>query len=80
MYINLLEKYGILFNVIFIGLLTYLSYKAWKDKDNIHLIILFGLALHGLIDDLEIYLYYNVFWLSISKYFNKKSIDVHEQM
>ena len=71
MYINLLEKYGVIFNIIFLGLLTYLSYKSWKKRDYTMLIILAGLALHGVIDDLEIYLYYNVFWMSISIYFNK---------
>lgn len=79
MYINLLEKYGIIFNAIFLGLLTYLSYKAWSDKDYILIIILSGLALHGVIDDLEIYLYFNVFWLSISKYFNKELINNKKQ-
>ena len=33
---------------------------------------MFGLALHGIIDDLEIYLYYNVFWLALSNSFYKK--------
>lgn len=74
MYINLLEKYGIIFNVIFLILLTLLLYETYKSKNYTLFIILVGLALHGIIDDLEIYLYYNVFWLSVSTFFDRRNI------
>lgn len=79
LYINMLEKYGIIFNVIFLGLLSFLLYKLWKDKNYVLFVIMVGLAIHGIIDDLEIYLYYNAFWLAISPYFvNNKEKEIEE--
>ena len=72
LYLNILEKYGTVFSIVYLGLLTYVSNKAWKDKNYVLLIILSFYALHGIIDDLEIYLYYNTFWFIISEYFIDK--------
>jgi hypothetical protein len=68
LYLNIAEKYGIIFTILFIALLTNSMFKAWKDNDYYLLIILAIIALHGVIDDLAIYLYYNTFWFIISKY------------
>lgn len=71
LYINMLEKYGIIFNIMFFALVTVVMYKIWKDKNYVLLIIMSVLAIHGIIDDLEINLYYNVFWLAIGSYCGK---------
>ncbi|MBR3362391.1 MAG: hypothetical protein IKG40_00530 [Bacilli bacterium] len=72
LYINMLEKYGLIFNILFLSLLSYVLYKIWQKKDYILFIILIGFAFHGIIDDLEIYLYYNIFWLAIAQPFITK--------
>ena len=74
LYVNMLEKYGILFNIVFLSLLTYAMYRSLKEKKYILFAILIFYALHGIIDDLEIYLYYNAFWLAISSYFRNKRL------
>lgn len=76
LYLNILEKYGLIFTVLFMLMLTYVLYKSWKSEDYGALVILSMFALHGLIDDLEIYLYYNTFWFIISKYFIQKSQSI----
>jgi len=68
LYINMLEKYGIVFNLLFFSLITYVMYKSLKERDYYLFIILVSLAFHGMIDNLEMYLYYNAFWLVIGKY------------
>jgi hypothetical protein len=68
LYLNILEKYGLIFTILFIILLTNSMFKAWKDEDYYFLLILAIFALHGIIDDLAIYLYYNTFWFIVSKY------------
>ena len=77
LYLNLLEKYGLIFTVILLLLLTYSLSNTLKEKDYFLLVILTFFALHGIIDDLEIYIYYNTFWFIISK--NFKSIDYIER-
>lgn len=79
LYINMLEKYGIIFSIIFLCLLTYTLYRSLKQKEYFVFTIMVFLALHGMIDDLELNLYYNAFWLVIGKYFHaeKKSLDIN---
>lgn len=81
LYLNLLEKYGLIFTVILLLLLTYSLSNTLKEKDYFLLVILTFFALHGIIDDLEIYIYYNTFWFIISKNFSKylKSNDYIER-
>ena len=76
LYINMLEKYGLIFNIVFLSLLSYILYATYKTKNYVLFIILIGFALHGIIDDLEIYLYYNAFWLAISNYFRKNKRNI----
>lgn len=80
LYLNILEKYGIIFVMIFIMLLTYTSYKTWENKNYALLIILSFYALHGIIDDLEIYLFYNTFWFTISEYFISNKLVMKEDL
>ncbi len=69
LYLNVLEKYGLIFFIILLSLLTYTAFKIWKKNDYPILVILFILALHGAIDDLGIYLHYNTFWFIIGECF-----------
>lgn len=77
-YLNILEKYGIIFFILILFLLTYTSFKVWKNKDYYLLIILFAIALHNVIDDLGINIYFNTFWLIIGEYVTlKKSKNIN---
>lgn len=63
LYINMLEKYGIIFNFLILAILVYCCFNIEEKKKYDLLIIMFILAIHGMIDNLEMYLYYNAFWL-----------------
>lgn len=81
MYLNLLEKYGAVIFIIIISLLTYLMYNAYKKKDDLLMYILLIIALHGIIDDLGMYLYYNTFWLIIGRDFiNLRRRTINEEI
>lgn len=79
LYINMLEKYGIIFNVIFLWLLSLVLYNIWKEKDYVLFVILIGFAIHGIVDDLEIYLYYNAFWLVIGSYKRSDNMETSDR-
>lgn len=61
MYLNMIEKYGIIYFLIYISILTYTTYQLKKTKNYILLIILCMYALMGMIDDLGLFLHYNTF-------------------
>ncbi len=63
MYIQLLQRYGILFMVLFLSLATLVVVRCYKRKDNLLVFMLTIVALHGLIDDGIIYVQMNTFWL-----------------
>ena len=78
LYVILLLRYGIIFHAIFILLLTATNFYLFKKKDYLLLFIMTILALHGIIDDLIIYLYYNTFWLVIGKMIIKTPVNQKE--
>ena len=64
-YENILLRYGLIFFILVIIFFTSCLSIAYKKK-NYHLIILLTvLAVHGIIDDLVLYVYYNTLWLLI---------------
>ena len=65
-YINMIEKYGIIYFLIFNALFTISIITAYRRNDNMLILILVSIAIHGLIDDLILYLYFNTFYFSIS--------------
>lgn len=67
LYIMLLLRYGLIFFIVFIFILTATNFYLYKKKHLLLLFIMTVFALHGIIDDLIIYLYYNTFWLVIGK-------------
>jgi hypothetical protein len=74
MYQQFLQRYGLIFLCILLALLTILMVHCYQTKQYQLMIILFVLAIHGMIDDLIFYLYFNTLWLSIGIYlFSKKN-------
>ena len=63
MYIQLLQRYGIIFMALFLFLATLVVFRCYKRKDNLLVFLLAIVALHGLIDDGIIYVQMNTFWL-----------------
>lgn len=68
MYIQILQDFGWVFTVLIIILMTIAMYQTYKKRDWYMLMICSILALHGIIDDLIINVYYNTFWLIIAPY------------
>lgn len=68
MYLNILEKHGAVFFIFYLGLITYTMIRIKSEKKYILLIILSMYALHGIVDNLGMNLYYNTFLLLIGNY------------
>lgn len=67
-YLLILQRYGVLFFFVFMSILTLTMLKIYKKGNYLLLFILFTIAIHGIIDDLILWPYYNTFWFSISEY------------
>ena len=65
LYLQLLQRYGIIFFAVFLILFTVVCYEYLKRKDYHMLVILFVLALHGIVDDQIKGLHYNTFLLVV---------------
>lgn len=63
-YIQVLQRYGIIFSIIWITILTFTLYCSYKIKDYNMMICLVFIAGHCIIDDLLLSLYYNTFWFA----------------
>ena len=63
LYIQVLQRYGIIFMIIFLTLTTALMIQCYRKNENILVILLAIIAVHGLIDDLIMYLQMNTFWI-----------------
>ncbi len=73
-YIQVLQKYGLIYTII-IGLLyTYTNYKNYKNKDFLYLLIISLIAFNFIINDLSLSLYYNTFWFPIVSTITKSRI------
>lgn len=60
-YLHIGQRYGLIFLVVFVSLLTFTCYRCAKKDDRRALFILFLLSLAGLIDANTMYLYFNSF-------------------
>lgn len=67
LYLHILQKYGIVFFIIYILLFTLVLFRCVKAKEYHLFLILVTLAFRGFIDDLSIQLFYNTFWLVIGQ-------------
>ena len=63
-YIVLLQRFGIVFTAFWLLCNTVTLYKAYRKGDYYLMIILSLIAAHLMIDDLQLSLHYNVFWLA----------------
>lgn len=61
-YESILLKFGYLFLIAFLVLATIAAYRCCKKKDYYMLGLLTILAVHGMIDDMVLYLSYNSLW------------------
>lgn len=77
MYIQVLQKYGLLYLIIFVTLLTITLYILYRKKQYLLFLILSILAVYAMIDDLTFNLYYNFFLVLLSLPFavNPKKIE-----
>ena len=65
LYIQVLQKFGLLVLVLMVTLLTLTLSKAIKKNQWIIAFILIVMRFQSMIDDLNLYLHYNIFWILI---------------
>lgn len=65
LYIQMLQRYGIIFLATYLILHTAALIQCYRNKDYNLMLILTVLAVHAMIDDLILYLPYNTFWFVI---------------
>lgn len=70
-YIQVLQRYGLIFLIIFSLIMTLLLYNIYKKEKFLLFTILVLLALHALIDDLILYPQFNIFWITVGCIINK---------
>ena len=63
LYIQVLQKFGLLVLVLMLTLLTLTLSKAIKKNQWIIAFILIVMSFQSMIDDLNLYLHYNIFWI-----------------
>lgn len=66
MYIQIMQKYGLIFMILYIVLNTMAMFKCRKNKDIFMLLIVSLICIKCIIDNLSFYMYYNTFWFIIS--------------
>ena len=66
MYIQIMQKYGLIFMAFYIILNTLAMFKCRKNKDIYLLLIVSLICMKCIIDNLSFYMYYNTFWFIIS--------------
>ncbi len=62
-YIVLLQRYGILFTAFWLICNTITLNIAYKNEDYYLIVIMSAIAVHCMIDDLQLALHYNIFWI-----------------
>lgn len=65
LYVKILQKYGFVFVILFLALLTLALIRCAKRRDLHLLLIMTAIAGHCMLDDLSMYLYYNTFWFAM---------------
>lgn len=71
LYIQVLQRYGIIFLILFTVIMTLTLYNIYKKEKLLLFSILVLLAVHALIDDLILYPQFNIFWVTIGCIINK---------
>lgn len=63
LYVQILQKFGLLILVIMVLLLTLTLFKVIQKRQWVLALILILMSFHSMIDDLNLYLYNNIFWI-----------------
>jgi wzy len=63
LYIQILQKYGLLILALMVSLLTLTLFKVIQKRQWVLALILILMSFHSMIDDLNLYLYNNIFWI-----------------
>lgn len=78
LFIQVLQRYGIVFCVAFLLIVTLALYRCYQDKKYFLMLLMTMIALHCMIDDLQLYLYYNTFWFILgTTLFSSPSAHLH---
>lgn len=64
-YVQMLQHYGIIFTIFFLLICTLAQYRCYKAGKYKLMLFLALIAVHGLIDDLVLYMEYNTFWFAM---------------
>ena len=70
LYIQILQKYGLLILALMLSLLTLTLFKVIKSRQWVLAFILIIMSFHSMIDDLNLYLHYNIFWILVGVLIN----------
>lgn len=73
LYLQVLQKYGIIFAIALLTLITVCMIKLVNQKKYLLAILLASIAFRSMIDDLSLMLFFNSFWLPLGEIFIKKS-------
>lgn len=66
LYIQILQRYGLVFLIIFVILATAVMLRLLRTNELVVFIVFISLGLHALIDDLILYLHFNSFWFTFA--------------
>lgn len=78
LFIQVLQRYGIVFCAVFLLVVTMALYRCYQDKKYFLMLLMTMIALHCMIDDLQLYLYYNTFWFILgTTLFSSPSAHLH---
>jgi hypothetical protein len=65
-YLSVLQHYGVFVSLICLVALTAAMVKCYRKKNYYLLVLLTFIAIHAMIDDLVIYLFYNTLWFAVA--------------
>ncbi len=65
LYLKIPQRYGLVFSVIVLALVTWGMFRMWKRREYQILLISALVAAHCVLDDLSFNLHYNTFWLAL---------------
>ena len=65
LYLKILQRYGLIFSILLLVLITWAMFRLWKRREY-HLLLISGVvAVHCLLDDLSLSMIYNTFWIAL---------------
>ena len=67
LYLQVSQKYGLLLTILALAAITIALYVCWRQKDYVMLFIFGTIAVHAVIDDLVLHLWYNTFWFVVGQ-------------